>query len=277
MNDKIVLNMYELTNQLSAKAVDIMIYNDREVSVKYNGHIISEYVTDGNNFTLIDDGETTDLDRFMAVCGDFEGTEDDGITTLDCDDVIACFDELGRLRYIDRKRTAPGGNRNHYRWLISSLKEDGLRYTVKTNADDTFSVFYNDNNTEALFGMDANIIATINYEPDGSAHVFGSKLSPEEIRQLEFEKNRTNAAIIGAVEALDKEYDNAIAIFGGALHIDRDVASIALYLPSLLRNAELWHWHENEADTCRRFCHLCFVDPALVEAYLGNTFAKIFG
>jgi hypothetical protein len=84
-------------------------------------------------------------------------------------------------------------------------------------------------------------------------------------------------AIANAIVDLDRKYSNAIPVFGGAYHIDRDIPSVALYLPTLLRHAEIWKWHESQADTCRRFCHLLMIDPALVEVYLGATFEKLLG
>ena len=35
------------------------------------------------------------------------------------------------------------------------------------------------------------------------------------------------------------------------------------------RNAEFFKWHENAIGVIKRFCNLCYLDPALVETYLG--------
>ena len=83
-----------------------------------------------------------------------------------------------------------------------------------------------------------------------------------------------------AITALADEHSNAIPIFGGALGahqcIERgDIAGFVGYFPDLINSAKFFHWHEDTATVLRRFCHLCFVDPALIEVYLGCTFDEI--
>ena len=78
------------------------------------------------------------------------------------------------------------------------------------------------------------------------------------------------------IEKLAEKYPNAIPIFGGALWIDyTDMDEIVNYLPNIIRSAHFWEWHAGLADACRMFCHCLFVDPALVEAYIGMTFERI--
>ncbi len=78
------------------------------------------------------------------------------------------------------------------------------------------------------------------------------------------------------IEALNEKYRNAIPIFGGAIWIDgSDIEKVALYLPSIIRNAEFHGWHDTLANACRVFCHCLFVDPALLEAYIGYTFEDL--
>jgi hypothetical protein len=78
------------------------------------------------------------------------------------------------------------------------------------------------------------------------------------------------------VEALNEKHSNAIPIFGGAIFIDgTDFEKVALYLPSIIRNAEFFKWHDTLANACRVFCHCLFVDPMLVEALIGSTFEEL--
>ena len=189
-HSEIFMNFDEICQQINPKAADIFIYNNY-CAVKYKNHVISEYVKDGKYYYLIE-GEQTDIAKFIAVCGDdLEGSvDDDGNETITSENVIACFDEYGRLRHIDK--------------CVS----------IKT-------------------------------------------------------------AIQGYIEDLDRRYGNAIPVFGGAYHIDHDFESIIRYFPNVLRYAKMWDWHENPADTLRTFCHCCFVDPALVEIFIGMKFENL--
>lgn len=75
------------------------------------------------------------------------------------------------------------------------------------------------------------------------------------------------------IEALAEKHDNAIPIFGGAIFLDgSNLESIALYLPAIIRNAEFFRWHDSLANACRQFCHCLFIDPMLMEAYIGSSF-----
>ena len=78
------------------------------------------------------------------------------------------------------------------------------------------------------------------------------------------------------IEELDKKYPNAIPIFGGAIWIDSaDILDVIAYLPSIIRHAKIWKWHGGLADACRMYCHCLFVDPALVECYIGMKFEQL--
>ena len=78
-----------------------------------------------------------------------------------------------------------------------------------------------------------------------------------------------------AIMALSDKYPNVIPIFGGAYHCDGSIESIISGIPHVVRTAKIFHWHESPADAIRTFCHLCLVDPALVECYIGMTFEKL--
>ena len=87
-----------------------------------------------------------------------------------------------------------------------------------------------------------------------------------------------------AIEELDKKYDNAIPVFGGALgaynYIKGDAPDFSKFvqcLPEVADSAIFFKWHEGVGGALRRFCRLCRVDPALVECYIGaslDTLAK---
>lgn len=93
-----------------------------------------------------------------------------------------------------------------------------------------------------------------------------------------------DSGVHNAIMALDAKYSNAIPIFGGALgaynHINGDnpdFSSFVRCLPSVAHNAIFFHWHEGVVGALRRFCHLCYVDPDLVELYLGMSLAELAG
>ena len=83
--------------------------------------------------------------------------------------------------------------------------------------------------------------------------------------------------------SLAKKYDNAIPVFGGALgayeciHCDNPNFNefILIYLSEVIKSARFHKWHEGDVGALRRFCHICFVDPMLVEAYIGTTFEEL--
>ena len=85
-----------------------------------------------------------------------------------------------------------------------------------------------------------------------------------------------------AITALADKYDNAIPIFGGALgaynYINNDSLdydSFVRCLSHVIHNAKFYNWHEGVVGALRRFCHLCYIDPALIELYIGMTFEKL--
>ncbi|MGN5455177.1 MAG: hypothetical protein ACI4XN_04260 [Candidatus Kurthia intestinigallinarum] len=77
-----------------------------------------------------------------------------------------------------------------------------------------------------------------------------------------------------AIESLSEKYPNAIPVFGGALgayeYVNSDNPDFNKFMVCLCHavdNARFYNWHEGVAGAVRRFCHLCLVDPALVEVY----------
>lgn len=83
-----------------------------------------------------------------------------------------------------------------------------------------------------------------------------------------------NEATINLLDTLADKYPYAIAIFGGAASV-QTIDDIVGALPYIIKMVEFYEWHESPADACRRFCHLCFTDPKLVEAYLGMKFEEV--
>ena len=84
-----------------------------------------------------------------------------------------------------------------------------------------------------------------------------------------------NQATHNSLRALADKYDNAIPIFGCAIWVDGDLDKLISYIPHIVGEAKFRKWHESTADAIRRFCHLCFIDPALVEVYLGMRFEQL--
>ena len=82
--------------------------------------------------------------------------------------------------------------------------------------------------------------------------------------------------IKASIEALGKKYPNAIPVFGGALsaakYVNCDNPNMGKFISMIadaIRSAEFYGWHEDAIGVIKRFCNLCYVDPALVECYLG--------
>ena len=79
---------------------------------------------------------------------------------------------------------------------------------------------------------------------------------------------------------LQAQHENAIAVFKGANYANEsarngDITTFCEFLPGIARNALFFQWHEGIAGALRRFCHMCLIDPALVEAYLGIRFKDV--
>ena len=94
--------------------------------------------------------------------------------------------------------------------------------------------------------------------------------------------HKNDQGTIQRIIALGKQHDNAIPVFGGAalaynhIHAETpDFEGFIEYLSHVIDEADFRRWHEGIAGACRTFCHLCLVDPALVEAYLGMKFEQL--
>lgn len=75
------------------------------------------------------------------------------------------------------------------------------------------------------------------------------------------------------IECLDSKYPNAIPIFGGALWVyhdnTMDWSRLISGLPHIVHSAKFFKWHEGVLGALHRYCHICMVDPMLVEVALG--------
>lgn len=84
--------------------------------------------------------------------------------------------------------------------------------------------------------------------------------------------------IVAELTALDNlGYSHVHAIFGGALWDENTpFDEFVDHLDSCARNAKFWKWPFGRADAVRRYCHMCYRDPALLEAYLGMPLDLIY-
>lgn len=84
------------------------------------------------------------------------------------------------------------------------------------------------------------------------------------------------------IVALDDKYPNAIPVFGGALGASKHITDVfnlekfVLCLPEVAESAKFYNWHEGVVGALRRFCHICSIDPMLIEVYLGASFDELF-
>ena len=90
-------------------------------------------------------------------------------------------------------------------------------------------------------------------------------------------------SVHAAILSLSEEYSNAIPVFSGALsavryvncdHPNFDKFTSMLY--DVAESAEFYNWHEGALGAVYTFCHLCYVDPALLEMYIGADLCDLF-
>lgn len=83
-----------------------------------------------------------------------------------------------------------------------------------------------------------------------------------------------NTVTIKMLEDLNERHSHAVAIFGCAASV-KDIKDVLDFLPQVIGNAKFYRWHESAANACRTFCHLCLIDPSLIEVYIGISFEKL--
>lgn len=91
-----------------------------------------------------------------------------------------------------------------------------------------------------------------------------------------------DSGVHSAIVALSEQHSNAIPIFGGALGAyncinsdEPNMEQFVAYLSSVASNAKFYRWHEGVVGALHRFCHLCLIDPYLVELYIGMSFNEL--
>lgn len=84
------------------------------------------------------------------------------------------------------------------------------------------------------------------------------------------------------IEKLSEQHKHFIPIFGGAYHAveyaqpeTMDLHQFVGYLASVPRSAKFWGWEKGIEDALNTFCHLCMINPALIESYLNTRFSEI--
>lgn len=83
-----------------------------------------------------------------------------------------------------------------------------------------------------------------------------------------------NETTMKMIEDLNDKHSHAISIFGGAVYV-QTIDDVINKLPHVIMMSKFYEWHESVAQACRTFCHLCFIDPMLVEAYIGMKFERL--
>ena len=89
--------------------------------------------------------------------------------------------------------------------------------------------------------------------------------------------------VTAVVQRMNDETHRASVVLGGATfaiqYVHGDTMDIDTFitvcLPHVVRNARFFGWPEGPVDALNRFCHICLVDPKLIEAYLGITFEEV--
>ena len=80
------------------------------------------------------------------------------------------------------------------------------------------------------------------------------------------------------LEAMEELHPNTIPVLGGAYfaidHTD-NFAEFVGYFPHVVSSAKFFGYEGGAVKALRTFCHLCLVDPMLVEVYLGMTFEQL--
>lgn len=75
-------------------------------------------------------------------------------------------------------------------------------------------------------------------------------------------------------------HERAIPVLGGAIFATTalragDLQAFARYLLNVPSSIGKSGWPGGVEDALNTFCHVCLVDPKLIEVYLGTTFAEI--
>lgn len=89
-------------------------------------------------------------------------------------------------------------------------------------------------------------------------------------------------SIYNAINALSSKHSNAIPVFGCALSAAKylqednyDFHKFVSFIPTVIQDAKFFKWHGGVINAIHIFCRLCYVDPAIVECYIGMSFDKL--
>lgn len=89
--------------------------------------------------------------------------------------------------------------------------------------------------------------------------------------------------VYNSILALSDEHDNAIPVFGAALSASKytlgeypNLDKFVSFLDDVAHSAEFFNWHGGVLHALKTFCHLCGIDPYLVEAYLGISLEDVY-
>lgn len=78
------------------------------------------------------------------------------------------------------------------------------------------------------------------------------------------------------LERLSENNRGVYPIFGGAFLVCAnevpDIECLIRCLPSVVTNARFWGWQKGVNHALRTFCHICCVDPRLIEMCIGISF-----
>lgn len=85
-------------------------------------------------------------------------------------------------------------------------------------------------------------------------------------------------SIIETLESMEQKHPNTIPVLGFcrfAVNSADNLSDFIQFIPNVAFNARFYNYDMGIANALRTFCHLCFVDPMLVEVYLGMTFEEV--
>ena len=71
---------------------------------------------------------------------------------------------------------------------------------------------------------------------------------------------------------MDKTNPDTFPMFGGAVYV-ATIDDLVTYLPHVISYAR--HKGYDIIDNIQTFCHICLIDPMLVQAYIGTTFTNL--
>ena len=71
---------------------------------------------------------------------------------------------------------------------------------------------------------------------------------------------------------MDKTRPNVFQMFGGAVYVST-IEDLVNCLPHIISYSR--HKGYDVIDNIKTFCHICLIDPMLVEAYLGMRFEEV--